>query len=297
MKHVADYRKIIQKVAYRTKIIFSTYCLTTYMQFRNIISDFNLLEPTMRLPLLVSSLSIVGLAQAGQFPLGVEIRTDSCTRSENDSLIKLSRELSGTEYAPETCGTENAGKALLSDPWTSTPQCMPEQNSTSTYCIYANDKFANGRGISFLTSPSIAERIALLPAFTKKNLYNKVNQFDDPPWEVKAIPGRGKGLFASRTLHRGDEIVSSTPVGAFQSDALMPDYALDYIYLHTAFIHLPKATQQLFLSTMAGSAGDPIMERLNTNAFSGEFEGSSHFLMYPETAVRLIIQQQKMRLS
>jgi hypothetical protein len=36
---------------------------------------------------------------------------------------------------------------------------------------------------------------------------------------------------------------------------------------------------------MAGSQGDPIMERINTNAFAGEFEGAPHFLMYPETAV------------
>ena len=246
----------------------------------------------MRLPLLVSSLSIVGLAQAGQYPLAVEVRPDSCTRSENDALIKLSRGLRGTRDAPETCGIKNAGKASSPAPWTSAPKCMPEQNSTSTYCVYTNDKFANGRGISFLTSPSIAERIAVLPAFTQKNPYNKVNKFDDPPWEIKFIPGRGKGLFAIRTLHRGDEIVSSTPVGVFQSDALISDYALDYIYLHTAFIHLPEATQQLFMSTstMAGSRGDPILERINTNAFSGEFEDSPHFLLYPETAVSEIVQ-------
>jgi len=35
---------------------------------------------------------------------------------------------------------------------------------------------------------------------------------------------------------------------------------------------------------MAFAPGDPIMERINTNAFSGEFEGENHFLMYPETA-------------
>jgi len=233
---------------------------------------------------------IAGLARAGQYPLGVELRPDSCSRSENDALIKLLREPRGTHYALETCGLENADKASFPGPWTLAPKCIPKQNSSSTYCVFTDDRFANGRGISFLTSPTIAEKIATLPAFTQKNLYNNVNQFDDPPWEIKVIPGRGKGLFAIRTLQRGDEIVSSTPVGAFQSDALMPDYALDYIYLHTAFVHLPKATQQLFMSTMAGSPGDPIMERLNTNAFSGEFEDSPHFLMYPETAVRKSIQ-------
>ncbi|PSS07150.1 hypothetical protein M430DRAFT_110591 [Amorphotheca resinae ATCC 22711] len=171
-----------------------------------------------------------------------------------------------------------------SSPWTEMPKCIPKENSTLTYCVYTSDVFANGRGISFFTTPSVAERVAALPAFTRKDLYDKVNIFDDPPWEIKVIPGRGRGLFATRTLYRGDRIVAATPVGVYLSDALVPDFKLGYIYLHTAFIHLPKPTQQLFLSAMAGSEGDPIMERVNTNAFSGDFEGEPHFLMYPETA-------------
>jgi len=33
------------------------------------------------------------------------------------------------------------------------------------------------------------------------------------------------------------------------------------------------------------AAGDEIMERINTNAFAGEFEGEPHFMLYPETAL------------
>lgn len=239
----------------------------------------------MRVSFAVSSLSIVGLVNAGQRPLGFEIRSDYCTRGENEALISLSRSLKGINDHLDMCGINKLGKLSSPSPWTLSPKCMPRQNSSSEYCVYTNNEFASGRGISFFTSPSIARRIATLPAFTEKNIHSKANLFDDPPWEIKVIPGRGKGLFATRTLYRGDEIVTSTPVGAFQSDALMADFALDYIYLHTAFIHLPESTQELFMSTMAGSKGDPIMERINTNAFSGEFEGVPHFLMYPETAV------------
>jgi hypothetical protein len=41
------------------------------------------------------------------------------------------------------------------------------------------------------------------------------------------------------------------------------------------------------MRTAAHSQGDPLMERINTNAFAGDFEGAPHFLMYPETAVSL----------
>lgn len=240
----------------------------------------------MRLSLAISSLSIASVARAGQEPLGFEIRPEYCPRAENQALITLSDRFRGAIQGLETCRLDKIEKASPG-PWTSNAKCMSSQNATSEYCVYTNIKFAGGRGISFFTTPPIAQKISSLPAFTRNNLYTKVNRFDDPPWEVRVIPGRGKGLFATRTLSRGDEIVSSTPVGAFQSDALMADFGLDYIYLHTAFIHLPKSTQDLFMSTMAGTEGDPIMERINTNAFSGEFEGVPHFLMYPETAVRM----------
>jgi hypothetical protein len=91
--------------------------------------------------------------------------------------------------------------------------------------------------------------------------------------------------------------VATTPVGVYLSDALARNFVLGYIYLHTAFIHLPKPTQQLFLSTMAAWEGDPIMGRANTNAFSGDFEGAPHFLMYPETAVSYNTEQDLMDLT
>lgn len=222
-----------------------------------------------------SSLSLLSLVHAGQQAGDSEARSNSCIIPEDGDISSL----------PESCSVKVDETAPYTGPWTKRPTCIPEKSSSTPYCVYTNDTFANGRGISFFTSPSIAEQILALPAFTEKDLHSKVNQFADPPWEVKNIPGRGNGLFATRTLYRGDEILAATPVGGFQSDALVPDFELDYVYLHTAFVHLPKSTQQLFLGTMAGSPGDPIMERINTNAFSGEFNDLPHFLMYPETAV------------
>lgn len=244
----------------------------------------------MHLALFAASLSLICIAQAGQYPLGQEFDANSRSTPGNKALLGLSPEWKDCHH-PESRGRQESDTPEMgslsqsSSPWTEMPKCIPKENSTLTYCVYTSDVFANGRGISFFTTPSVAERVAALPAFTRKDLYDKVNIFDDPPWEIKVIPGRGRGLFATRTLYRGDRIVAATPVGVYLSDALVPDFKLGYIYLHTAFIHLPKPTQQLFLSAMAGSEGDPIMERVNTNAFSGDFEGEPHFLMYPETAV------------
>jgi hypothetical protein len=100
------------------------------------------------------------------------------------------------------------------------------------------------------------------------------------------IPGRGNGLFATRTLHRGDEIIAATPVGVYHSEALSADRLIDYQYLRRTFDQMPNATREIILRTAANNPGDPIMERINTNAFLGDFEDAPHFLLYPETAVR-----------
>ncbi|TVY80372.1 hypothetical protein LSUE1_G007473 [Lachnellula suecica] len=169
-------------------------------------------------------------------------------------------------------------------PWTRKPSCL-KSGDNETYCVYTNEKFANGRGISFFTSPSIAEKVTQLPAFTKEGLHDEANNFEDPPWEIRNVRGRGNGLFATRTLHRGDLILADTPLGVYQSDAFFPDYELGYQYLRKSFEQLPKSSQEIFLQTGTHSPGDKVMERINTNAFAGDFEGEPHFLLYPETAL------------
>ena len=263
MKHVA---KLVYGHKYPQCLFLSLTFITVVISFKMHIS-------------LLTTLSLLRLSQAGQdLNLGG-------TASENEVLLDLSPELRDHVHSPESSNQEPSTPETISTPWTEQVKCIPKENSTAAYCVYSNDEFANNRGISFFTTPSIADKIAALPAFSKKNIYNSVNKFNDAPWEIRSMHGRGKGLFATRTLYRGDQIVAATPIGVYHTDALPPDYELEYIYLHTAFIQLPKATQQIFLSTMAGSEGDPIMERVNTNAFFGDFEGSPHFLMYPETAV------------
>jgi hypothetical protein len=228
---------------------------------------------------VVVALTFFYAAQARQHPLSFDFRDGFCSVTEKDNLLALSQLRGGG-----SCSPHSHIKPAPANLWTEEVKCIPNTNTTENYCVYTNDKFANGRGLSFLTTPSIVARVTSLPAFTEPELYTTINNFTNPPWEIKPIPGRGCGLFATRTLHRGEPILASTPLGVYHSSAFLHDYPLGYIYLHTAFMQLPAPTRKLFLSTMAFADGDPIMERINTNAFSGDFEGASHFLMYPETA-------------
>ena len=74
-------------------------------------------------------------------------------------------------------------------------------------------------------------------------------------------------------------------MGVYQSDAFFPDYEIGYKYLRKTFDWLPEETREVFERMAMHNEGDKVMERVNTNAFAGDFEGEPHFLLYPETAV------------
>jgi hypothetical protein len=228
--------------------------------------------------MLIALLSLFPSAYAGEHLVDFKFQGDFCS---------ISKESASPNLTVQQTLEDHSNHQHVSNPWTREPKCITDQDTNQNFCVYTDGKFANGRGISFFTTPSIAKRVEELPAFKERGIHDHANAFENPPWEIKNIPRRGNGLFATRTLHRGDEIIIDTPVGVLQSDAFFADYGIGYKYLHIAFDQLPKKTRDIFMKTAAHSQGDPLMERINTNAFSGDFEGAPHFLMYPETAVSL----------
>jgi hypothetical protein len=238
---------------------------------------------------LAMSLSLLSSTWASEHPFDFRSQGNFCSIAEKTAFPNFTIPNIEEEHQHGTGSYSRQEQAKISafEPWTHEPQCITDEESKEEYCVYTNENFANGRGISFFTSPSIAKRVESLPAFVQSGIHDNTNRFVDPPWEIRNIPGRGNGLFATRILHRGDAIIADTPVGVYQSDAFFPDYPIGYKYLRKTFDQLPNATREIILRTAAHSPGDPIMERINTNAFAGDFEGAPHFLLCPETAVYL----------
>lgn len=221
------------------------------------------------------------LAQARQL-ITLNSLDNICSFREKDTLLLRSQAI--LEDRRAVCGHLKK-KPEAGTPWTQEPKCMPKASNNETYCVYTNSNFANGRGISFLTSSKIANTLLDKPYFTKKELPSHVNEFSNPPYEVRNIAGRGNGLFATRKLELGDVIMAETPVGVYQSDAFPLDSAAGYQYIHSAASRLPNKTRVEFMAMAAHTEGDEIMGRANTNSFFGEIGGYEHFLIYPQTAV------------
>lgn len=174
--------------------------------------------------------------------------------------------------------------------WSHKPRCITQENSTKAYCAYTSHQFARGRGISIWDTPENIERVLALPAFTNQNVFDGVNEEPNPPYLAKELPGRGIGLIANRTLHRGDRIFSNTPVLLINQEASKTFVLEDRLPIqHTATQRLPQKARSAFLALCGHFGGDHIEDVLNTNSFAVDMKipnsGHEYSAVFPEISV------------
>lgn len=162
----------------------------------------------------------------------------------------------------------------------------PSKTGSRTFCAYVDPHFANERGIAIVTSPEIADYVNVqTPAFTNPKLFKGKNPFDHayPSFYEAELPGKGRGLIANQTIHRGDLIFRYPPVLAMHIDAVRSASVLNQVVNK-----LPQKTQELFMGLHAEFGGDQVDSIINTNGFQGWFgrEDELHLIILPETAVR-----------
>lgn len=182
-------------------------------------------------------------------------------------------------------------------PWTTKPQCLFSQGSSDGmdehYCIFSNKNFAEGRGITFLTTPAVAAAVVKEPAFTNPDSIKGYNDLVNPPWgppayEMKALPGRGFGMIANRTIFRGERLMQETPTFVFNRNifSMFDDQDRIPLQWHGAF-SLPSETRDELLALHKHHGGDEIDDLMRANAF-GAYYGEPYVLhnnMLPRIAV------------
>lgn len=63
------------------------------------------------------------------------------------------------------------------------------------------------------------------PAFWKKGVLEYIDSLMGAQYELRNIPGKGRGLLANGTIHTGDQIFAFTPVVLFDADTYkLPDF-------------------------------------------------------------------------
>ncbi|KAF2654843.1 SET domain-containing protein [Lophiostoma macrostomum CBS 122681] len=171
-------------------------------------------------------------------------------------------------------------------PWTYWPECYSNENTTEPICVFSQQDFASGRGIFIVTSTSNAYKILSKPAFTNPSVLSRVNNHANPPFEQHEFPnGKGRGLIANKTLHRGDQIFASTPLLISHPDAYLLSEKERLALAHRGVATLPPASQSLFWGLLDHFKGDPVDDRINTNAFDISIADEQQHVVLPEIAM------------
>lgn len=123
------------------------------------------------------------------------------------------------------------------------------------------------------------------PAFSDESVLERINNHANPPFELREMPGKGRGLIANKTLHRGDQIFASTPLLITDPDTyqLVED---ERIALHRQGVkELPFESQKKFWGLLDHFKGDPVEDRINTNAFEISIDDHMYHAVLPEIAM------------
>ncbi|KAI1744075.1 SET domain-containing protein [Xylaria scruposa] len=163
-----------------------------------------------------------------------------------------------------------------SDIWNTLPDCFGE------YCVYTNNNFL-GKGISLITTAPNHARVAGLqvPETGLRSSY--------PKTRIVEIPGKGKGLIATRTIRRGERIMAARPALLVHRNAFRELRLEDIYYLmDTAIDKLPKPRKESYLAQAGTMGGHKITDILFTNSFQialGDDEDSFHYGNFPDVSV------------
>ncbi|UNI19305.1 hypothetical protein JDV02_005497 [Purpureocillium takamizusanense] len=159
-------------------------------------------------------------------------------------------------------------------PWTFKPLCIMPAGLKTPLCVFTSHAFANGRGISIVTSPRIASNIHNLTAFAQWDTLTQAGELAAPPFEVRELPGRGKGGIANTTLHRGDRILAATPALLIDMRVYSWLNEMDGIELERIAVRqLPPKAHEMFWELHNAPKTNSVRDRISINAFAVEAAG------------------------
>jgi hypothetical protein len=231
---------------------------------------------------LIAGLSVIGLSVAFQHQVDKTkscswnplVREDqpTCAAPRSKPRPKTSHSVPQVEIRNPNDKRYEPHKAYkLPASWKGPDHCFRE------FCLFSNPD-AGDDGMILIT--------------TSRNAYIAANSFipkniglEPTAYYEAEVPGKGAGLFANRTIRKGEIIMQRAPALLIQAT---PHRELDpevreELYT-TAINRLPEATKTRFLNQM----GSSIYDKSEMNAFrmfvDGEHKHSAHLGIFPEVS-------------
>ncbi|KAK4121889.1 SET domain-containing protein [Parathielavia appendiculata] len=175
-------------------------------------------------------------------------------------------------------------------PWTSRPFCTED----TRYCVFTNAGFQGpNRGLSIIDAPTDGTgNVTTAAAFFAELLSSlhpapETAEEKSPPYQVRDIPGKGKGIVATRKISRGQVIM--VDYAAVMADARFPSRVKreqGRQLLEEAIERLPDAKEVLNLARSSSDPDNvPVTEDVvKTNSFSVNIAGKEYMALFPRIA-------------
>lgn len=179
-------------------------------------------------------------------------------------------------------------------PWSHRPYCVEPADSpvsSPRLCVFTSAEFRGQNGLSMLVTPelaaSIADRIddSLVPPVQRDHPASPLSPGPDLAYTVEDLPDRGKGIVASRRIHRWETILVDFPAVVVQRDyhsALSPEQS--QAMLERMVDQLPARQREEVLSLSRDENLDMIEGILRSNVFSVDLT-QVPFALYPRGSV------------
>ncbi|TLD30621.1 hypothetical protein PspLS_01715 [Pyricularia sp. CBS 133598] len=181
-------------------------------------------------------------------------------------------------------------------PWSNQPTCFQpvhKPNNTDPYCLYTHPTFRN-HGISVITTPGLAAGLTgvlddgIVPRHQRdhpSSLMARKTSSGDLSYEIRGLPGRGKGLVATRAIKRWETVMVQFP-----SLVLLMDFweavespKQSRRLLNRALKQLPvKEKGRILDLARNGGFESPVEDVLRTNIFGMDVGGVLHMGLFME---------------
>lgn len=130
--------------------------------------------------------------------------------------------------------------------WSHTTPCVNSISSKDAFCVFTDTSYADGHGISFITTTQRVAYLASLPSFTSPS---STTEPSPAKYTISFIPGKGLGLIAATRIPRGSVILSSHPTLMIDHRVFDELLRTDYMSLQAAGISsLPAAHRRAFFN-------------------------------------------------
>jgi len=208
----------------------------------------------------------------------------------------------GTCLPPMDDLTEAKGeKGPNYGPWTDRPYCLYPRSIglKQKFCVYSSSVFNNNAGISIVTTPEAAASLAnaagnLFPAWCNRgHLAHGVDltaeQAAPLPYKVVSMPGKGKGVIATRKISQFEHIMVSYAAMIVDNEFIPAEGEQapveSWRLFQRALDQLHDKKRFLSLATSRGEEVHIVEDVCRTNAFGLTIVDRKLKGLYPEIAV------------